>query len=116
MEAAQETVDFLYAHQDAIHSASPGAFLLERYAPAHRDPASYGITRIQEDPVRDLAIYFDYDVASGLDEAMADRLASRLVDVLPNKAFGQYYVADSYRFLYASHLWDHGERFPLWLA
>ena len=23
MEAAQETVDFLYAHQDAIHSASP---------------------------------------------------------------------------------------------
>lgn len=116
MEAAQETVDFLYAHQDAIHSASPGAFLLERYAPAHRNPVSYGITHIHEDPVRDLAIYFDYDVASGLDEATADHLASRLVDVLPDKAFGQYYVADSYRFLYASHLWDRGEPFPRWLT
>ena len=108
MEAAQETVNFLYAHQDAVHSASPGAFLLERYAPAQRFPADYGIVRVREDETRDLAIYFDYEVASGLDEAMADQLASRLVDVLPDKAFGQYYVADVYRFLYASCLWDHG--------
>ncbi|MCU0520106.1 MAG: B12-binding domain-containing radical SAM protein [Anaerolineae bacterium] len=116
MEAAQDTVNFLYAHQGVVHSASPGAFLLERYAPAQRFPAEYGITRIREDHAGDLAIYFDYELTSGLDEAMADRLASRLVDVLPRKAFGQYYVTDVYRFLYASYLWDHSEPLPLWLV
>ncbi|MGC9468926.1 MAG: B12-binding domain-containing radical SAM protein [Anaerolineae bacterium] len=116
MEAAQETVDFVYAHQDAIHSGSPGAFLLERYAPTHLHPEEYGITHIAEPPERDLAIYFDYEVGSGLDEAMADRLASRLVDVLPSKRFGQFYITDVYRFLYASHLWDRGQPMPLWLA
>jgi hypothetical protein len=116
MDAAQETVNFVYAHQDAIHSASPGAFLLERYSPAHQDPASYGITRIVENPDRDLAIYFDYEVASGLNESMADTLASRLVDVLPEKKFGQYYITDAYRLLYASHLWEQGEPMPLWLV
>lgn len=116
MAAAQETVNFVYAHQDAIHSASPGAFLLERYAPAERFPEAYGITHIVEDPERDLAIYFDYSVASGLDEAMADQLVSRLVDVLPKKTLGQYYMMDVYRFLYASDLWEKGQPMPLWLA
>ena len=116
MDAAQETVNFVYAHQDAIHSASPGAFLLERYAPAERQPEAYGITHVREDPNRDLAIYFDYEVASGLDEAMAEHLVSRLVDVLPEKAFGQYYITDVYRLLYASDLWENGRPMPLWLA
>ena len=43
IENAQETVNFIYAHQDVIHSASPGAFLLERYSPAYRDPAAFGV-------------------------------------------------------------------------
>lgn len=116
MAAAQETVNFVYAHQDAIHSASPGAFLLERYAPAHQFPEDYGITKIVQDPQRDLAIYFDYEVAQGLDEATADELANRLVDLLPEKSFGQYYVTDAYRLLYASHLWEQGQPLPLWLA
>jgi anaerobic magnesium-protoporphyrin IX monomethyl ester cyclase len=116
MDAAQETVNFVYAHQDAIHSASPGAFLLERYAPAERQPEVYGITRIVDDPRRDLAIYFDYEVALGLDEAMADRLVARLVDVLPEKVFGQYYITDVYRLLYAANLWENGQAMPLWLA
>ena len=90
--------------------------MLERYAPAERLPDEYGIKRIHRDAARDLAIYFDYELAAGLDEAMANRLATRLVDVLPEKAFGQYYVADAYRFLYASDLWDKGEAMPLWLS
>jgi anaerobic magnesium-protoporphyrin IX monomethyl ester cyclase len=116
MDAAQETVNFVYAHQDAIHSASPGAFLLERYAPAERNPNAYGITRVVEDRKRDLAIYFDYEVASGLNEAMAEHLVSRLVDVLPEKVYGQYYITDVYRLLYASYLWENGQPMPLWLA
>ncbi len=116
MDAAQETVNFVYAHQDAIHSASPGAFLLERYAPAEREPEVYGISRVMADPKRDLAIYFDYEVVTGLNEAMAERLVSLLVDVLPEKAFGQYYITDVYRLLYASNLWENGQPLPLWLA
>lgn len=115
MDEAQETVNFVYAHQDAIHSASPGAFLLERYSPVACNPKKYGVT-INENPDRDLAIYFDYDVASGLDEPMADTLATRLVDVLPEKQFGQFYIHDSYRLLYAGDLRDKGRPLPLWLA
>lgn len=115
MEEAQATVNFVYAHQDAIHSASPGAFLLERYSPVACSPKKYGVT-IHEAPDRDLAIYFDYDVASGLDEPMADTLASRLIDVLPQKQFGQYYIHDSYRLLYAGDLREKAHPFPLWLA
>jgi anaerobic magnesium-protoporphyrin IX monomethyl ester cyclase len=115
MEEAQETVNFVYAHQDAIHSASPGAFLLERYSPVACAPKKYGVT-IWDDPDRGLAIYFDYDVAKGLDEAMADNLASRLIDVLPKKQFGQFYMHDSYRLLYASDLHEKERSLPLWLA
>ena len=115
MDEAQETVNFIYAHQDALHSASPGAFLLERYSPVACSPKKYGVT-IREDPDRDLAIYFDYDVASGLDEPMADTLASRLIDVLPKKQFGQFYIHDSYRLLYAGDLHEKGQVLPLWLA
>jgi anaerobic magnesium-protoporphyrin IX monomethyl ester cyclase len=115
MAEAQETVNFIYAHQDAIHSASPGAFLLERYSPVACAPKKYGVT-IQGDPDRDLAIYFDYDVATGLDESMADNLASRLIDVLPKKQFGQFYIHDSYRLLYAGDLHEKERSLPLWLA
>lgn len=115
MAEAQETVNFIYAHQDAIHSASPGAFLLERYSPVACSPKKYGVT-IHEDPDRDLAIYFDYDVASGLDEPMADNLATRLIEVLPTRQFGQFYIHDSYRLLYAGDLRERAQPFPLWLA
>jgi hypothetical protein len=115
LEEAQETVNFVYAHQDAIHSASPGAFLLERYSPVACSPKKYGVT-VQKDPDRDLAIYFDYDVASGLDEPMADTLATRLIDVLPKKRFGQFYIHDSYRLLYAGDLREKGRALPLWLV
>lgn len=116
LDHAQETVNFVYEHKQAIHSASPGTFLLERYAPAYCDPARYGIKRIIRDPNRDLAIHFPYEVETGMDEAMAELVASRFVDVLPGKRFGQYYVNDVYRFLYASDLRERGLTLPLWLA
>jgi radical SAM superfamily enzyme YgiQ (UPF0313 family) len=116
IEHAQETVNFVYEHGDAIHSASPGTFVLERYAPAYRSPEKYGIKRIVRQPDRDLAIYFDYEVASGMDERMAALVESRFVDALPEKRFGHFYANDVYRFLYASHLYEWGVPFPPWLA
>jgi radical SAM superfamily enzyme YgiQ (UPF0313 family) len=116
LDDAQETVNFVYANRDLIHSASPGSFVLERYAPAHMYPDRFGIKRIIEDPSKDLAIYFEYEVESGMDEAMAELVASRFVDALPQKRYGQYYVHDTWRFLYASHLAEQGQMLPVWLA
>jgi anaerobic magnesium-protoporphyrin IX monomethyl ester cyclase len=116
IDHAQETVNFLYAHRDCVHSAAFGTFLLERYAPAHLFPAQYGIRRIIEDPGKDLAIYFDYEAQSGIDEDMAELLASRFLDALPKKRFGHFYVHDTYRFLYLSHLQEQGQPFPPWLV
>jgi hypothetical protein len=116
IELAQETVNFLYEHKQSIHSASAGTFLLERYAPAYCDPSTYGIKRIVQDPTRDLAIHFEYEVASGMDEAMAEHVVTRFLDVLPQKRFGHYYVNDIYRFLYASDLHDREKPMPPWLV
>jgi anaerobic magnesium-protoporphyrin IX monomethyl ester cyclase len=116
IEHAQETVNFIYEHKHAIHSASPGAFALERYSPVHRFPKSFGIKRIIEEPDRDLAIYFDYEVESGMDEAMAELVISRFVDTLPEKHFGHFYINDTYRFIYATHLRETGIPFPPWVV
>jgi radical SAM family protein len=116
IEDAQETVNFLYAHQDAVHSAGFGAFVLERYSPAEQDPARFGIRRVFPKPERDLAIYFDYEPVSGMDEAMARTLVDRFIESLPGKRYGQYYTHDVHRFLYASHLHARGEKLPVWLA
>jgi hypothetical protein len=113
---AQETVNFVYAHQDSIHSASPGEFVLERYSPVYLHPAGFGVKRLIAQPEQDLAIYFDYELESGLDADMAHTIVERLLDVLPTKRYGQYYLHDVNRFLYASHLYAQGQPFPLWLA
>jgi anaerobic magnesium-protoporphyrin IX monomethyl ester cyclase len=116
IEEAQETVNFLYEYKSYINSAAFGTFLLERYAPAHRFPERYGIKRVVKASDKDLAIYFDYEVESGMDEELAELVASRFLDVLPAKRFGHYYVNDVYRFLYVSDLREHGIPLPPWLV
>jgi radical SAM superfamily enzyme YgiQ (UPF0313 family) len=116
IENAQDTVNFLYQYQTGIHSASPGTFLLERYAPAHLYPDKFNIKRIIEKPEKDLAIYFDFEVASGMDEDMAEQVLTSLENVLPKKAFGQYYITDVYKLLYSSRLHEQGVGFPPWLV
>lgn len=116
LEDAQETVNFLYGEQSSLHSASAGVFVLERHSPAHVDPERFGITQVVERPDADLAIYFDYETASGLDEDMARTIMERLVDNFPAKRWGQYYVSDAYRFLYASYLRGAGRGCPVWLG
>jgi radical SAM superfamily enzyme YgiQ (UPF0313 family) len=113
---AQATVNFLYAHKEYIHSAALGTFLMERHSPAHRFPELYSVKRIIEDPDRDLAIYFDYEVESGMDEKLAERVEQHFLASLPDKPYPQFYVSDVYRFLYASHLADQGLPRPPWLA
>jgi hypothetical protein len=116
LDDAQQTVNFLYAHKPYIHSAALGTFLMERYSPAHRFPQAYGVKRVIEDPEKDLAIYFDYEVEFGMDERMADLVESHFLNALPTKPFPQYYVSDVFRFLYACSLDDRRIPAPAWLA
>ena len=116
MDDAQATVNFLFEHKPAIHSASLGTFLMERYSPAHQSPAQYSVSRIVEEPDKDLAIYFDYEVESGIGMQLAERIMSRFIDTLPGRDFPQFYANDIYRFLYASYLVDQGLPIPPWLA
>lgn len=116
LDDAQETVNFLYAHKPYIHSAALGSFLMERYSPAHRFPQSFGVKRIVEDPDKDLAIYFEYQVEKGMDEKMAALVEERFLETLPEKPYPQFYVSDVYRFLYASYLSERGIPHPPWLA
>ncbi|HWQ14901.1 MAG TPA: radical SAM protein [Roseiflexaceae bacterium] len=116
LEDAQRTVDFLYEHQEHIHSAAFGTFLLEVDAPAHRYPHTFGITKVIEHPEKDLAIYFDYQVSEGMDDALAERVADSFLEALPEKPYPQFYVNDVYRFLYACHLSRQGALPPPWLA
>lgn len=113
---AQETVNFLYAHKPYIHSAALGTFLMERDSPAHRFPQAYKVKRIIEDPSKDLAIYFDYEVESGMDDRMAELVESRFLETLPDKRYPQFYVSDVFRFLYASYLTEQKLPFSPWLA
>lgn len=115
MEDAQQTVNFLYQHKPYIHSAALGSFLMERDSPAHRYPDSFGVNVIFEDPDKDLAIYFDYDVTAGMKPQLAELVESRFLDALPDRPYPQYYVSDVYRFLYASHLSEQGIPHPPWL-
>jgi anaerobic magnesium-protoporphyrin IX monomethyl ester cyclase len=113
---AQETVNFLYEHKPYIHSAALGTFLMERYSPAHLAPQSFGVKLVLEDPDKDLAIYFDYEVDRGMDDRLATLVEGRFLEQLPVKPFPQFYVSDVYRFLYASHLSEQGLPHPPWLA
>ena len=116
IENAQETVNFLYAHKPYINSAAMGTFLMERDSPAHKYPESFGVKRIIEDPERDLAIYFDFEVTSGMNEQMAEMVHDRFLESLPTKRFAQFYISDVYRFLYASHLSEQQLPHPPWLV
>jgi hypothetical protein len=108
LDDAQQTVNFLYEHKDHINSAALGTFLLEIDAPAHRFPKSFGITKVHDRPEADLAIYFEYEVAEGIDAQMAELIETRFLDSLPEKPYPQFYVNDVYRFLYACYLSRHG--------
>ncbi|MBN1967211.1 MAG: hypothetical protein JW910_21335 [Anaerolineae bacterium] len=116
LDNAQETVNFLFAHKQVINSAAMGTFLMERYSPAHRFPGTYGVRRILADPAKDLAIYFDYEVASGLDANTAELIMDRFMDTLPDKSYPQFYANDVYRFLYACYLDEQGTPLPPWLV
>ena len=118
IEDAQETLNFIY-RAPVLHPFGRVGHLFAgtlRAGPP-LSQAGYGIERIVEPAENDLAIYFDYRGQSG-----NRRRDGRPIDVAlywtccPDKRYGHYYVHDTYRFLYLSHLQEQGEPFPPWLV
>jgi anaerobic magnesium-protoporphyrin IX monomethyl ester cyclase len=73
---ADETIDFLLQHADIIHSEGTGTFAFEHNAPIARAPERFGVTQVYE-AGGELGLYYDYDVASGLDTKGADRALAK---------------------------------------
>jgi len=88
---------------------------LEIDAPVHQSPASFGVSRVIEQPEKDLAIYFDYEITDGMDAHMVELVSSRFMEALPKKHYPQFYIYDVYRLLYACHLSRLGRPMPPWL-
>ncbi|MFN2131091.1 MAG: B12-binding domain-containing radical SAM protein [Anaerolineae bacterium] len=111
-EEAQETIQFFRANQGVLHSACTGTFLLERLARVADDPEAYGVSRlIPPRPERDLAYYYEYEVASGITSTRAEEIEAEFLQCLPQKPYPQYYFHDIYRFLYACRFTE-GEPLP----
>ena len=49
-----------------IHSVGQSIFALEKDSAIYHNPAKFKIDRIIQDPKRDMAIVFDYEIKSGM--------------------------------------------------
>ncbi len=75
-EEADETIDFLLENSDIIHSEGTGTFSFEHNAPISKDPTRFGVTSVRE-MGGDLGLYYEYEVASGLDAEGAQAALTR---------------------------------------
>ncbi len=85
MADAQDTVNFVYAHGDVIHSASPGEFVLERYSPVHLDLQKFGVRRQSLRPT------LPSTSTTSWNRGWTSRprtITERLLNVLPRKGTG----------------------------
>jgi anaerobic magnesium-protoporphyrin IX monomethyl ester cyclase len=117
---AQGTIRFFWSQRNVVHSVCTGTFLLERHARVAEDPPAYEIARLipsgsGSGPERDLAYYYEYKVASGIDSRRAEQIEAQFLESLPDKSYPQYYFHDIYRFLYACQF-QEGERLPTMLG
>jgi hypothetical protein len=78
---AQETIDFLVAHADIIHSEGTGTFSFEHNAPIHHDPERFGIGEVIDKAERILELYYDYRPTSGLDAQQAEAALEKFTEL-----------------------------------
>jgi anaerobic magnesium-protoporphyrin IX monomethyl ester cyclase len=76
---AQQTIDFLLANRDIVHSFNIDNFILAKGAPVKKHPQQYGVSSIDTSPSNDFNFAYSYSVSSGLtsSEALELSIASR---------------------------------------
>lgn len=67
---AEDTIQFTIENSEVetgiIHSVGQSIFALEKDSAIYHNPAKFKIDRIIQDPERDMAIVFDYEIKSGM--------------------------------------------------
>ncbi|MBN1210225.1 MAG: radical SAM protein [Myxococcaceae bacterium] len=74
---AEETIQFLLNHSDILHSEGTGTFVFEHNAPIHQAPEHYGVKSFKARTDTVLDLFYDYEPATGLDAAGAERMLER---------------------------------------
>lgn len=77
---ARETMDFVFANQDIIHSVGHSVFQLAGRSPARLCPDRYGISATHDDPESFLNLWSAYSVTSGLTMEQANEVAREFGD------------------------------------
>lgn len=80
---AQQTYDFLLANRDIIGSIGCGVFTLEHDAPIFHDLEAFGVSLLPEG-TKNLNIYYQYKVKSGIAAKRANAWAKQLNDEIFN--------------------------------
>ena len=69
-EEAEDTIKFTIENSEVesgiIHSVGQSIFALEKDSAIYHNPSKFKIDRIIQDPERDLAIVFDYEISTGM--------------------------------------------------
>lgn len=67
---AEDTINFTREHGETgagiIHSVGQSIFTLEKDSAIYHDPGKFSIDRLIQDPAKDLAIIFDYEIHKGM--------------------------------------------------
>ena len=72
-EEARDSVDFLQANKDLVHSVGFGTFDLSKHTPVAKNPERWGVTAYKN-PEWDLALDYYYTVTQGLSVEEAERV------------------------------------------
>ncbi len=95
---AEETIRFTQEHSETgtgiIHSVGQSMFTLEKDSAIFHNPGKFKIDRILQDPQRDMAIMYDFDIRQGMsrDEVLEvyERFDEILNDCFPSRKIWNY--------------------------
>ncbi len=84
-EEAQETTEFIFSNKEVINSVGSAVFVLRRNSPVKENPNAYGVSKICEDPNRDLQLRYDYSVQTGMTQEQAEKIRDDFLKQLPEE-------------------------------
>ena len=109
-EEAEDTIKFTIENSEVesgiIHSVGQSIFALEKDSAIYHDPSKFKIDRIIQDPERDLAIVFDYEISTGMPREevlnVYENFDSIIEDHFPSRKIWNYLSREHF-LLYLDH-------------
>ena len=109
-EEAEDTIKFTIENSEVesgiIHSVGQSIFALEKDSAIYHNPSKFKIDRIIQDPERDLAIVFDYEISTGMPREevlnVYENFDSIIEDHFPSRKIWNYLSREHF-LLYLDH-------------